>query len=163
MVTSNFVNHKTYQWALKRARALATFNPEIITETIDLIHDYSDRKDPKVYLLSKYDNLIPFLAERYSAMPIFDLSAYMLSKREFNEAKRVIQEGHPVYLFIDRNLLDKPNDPWAVLYRNMVFKSERASRLERYELLQKIFLEFKEEYEKVEERGLLAVYKRKTQ
>jgi hypothetical protein len=161
MVTANFLDHRTYSWKLQQAQVISTINPELIRPTVGLIQRYSDPKDPRIYILAKYDSLIPFLAGRYSAMPIFDLAGYMFSPREFNEAKRLIQEKRPKFLFVGRNLLQSGNDPWAILYRNQFDKSERASRLERYGLLRRLFLQCQDQYEKVDEGGLLVVYRRK--
>jgi hypothetical protein len=140
---------------------ISTIPPEPIQATIGLIHRYSDPKDPRVYYLAKHDGVLPFLANRYSAMPTFEMTGYIFSPKELEEAKRVIAEAKPLYLFVDRNLFNSDQDPWAILYRNAPFKSERTSRFERYGLLAKIFLEFQKEYERIEENGLIAVYKRK--
>jgi hypothetical protein len=162
VVMKNFVDHKIFSWNNKRATVISTLNPHIFEESTQLIHKYSDSNSPKIYIISKYDGIIPFLAERYSAMPIFDLNAYILSKRDFEEAVNIIKKEKPRFLFVDQNILELERDPWSILYRNNTFKNERASRMERYKLLAEIFLNVKENYEKIDNGGLLAVYERKS-
>ena len=161
VVTDNFRDHKAHQWELDRARVISTLPPEPFQNTIALIQRYSEPKNPRVYFLAKYDGMIPFLANRYSAMPTFEMTGYIFSPRELEEAKKVIAEAKPPYLFVDRNIASTDKDPWAVLYRNPPFRNERASRFERYALLAKVFMEFREEYERIDESGLISVYKRK--
>lgn len=161
VVMKNFKEHKVYYWKLNKANLISTMDPSILKESIEIIHKHSNSKFPKIYILSKYDGIIPFLADRYSAMPIFDLSAYIFSKKEFEEAVHILKKEKPLYLFVDRNILDSQNDAWAILYRNDIFKKERAARMSRYKLLADIFNNIKENYEKIDEGGLLSVYRKK--
>jgi len=73
----------------------------------------------------------------------------------------MIQDQKPTYLFADRSIVLPMEDRWAVLYPSEFFQKERASHYGRHEVLREIFQKVFNEYEKVEETELLAVYRRK--
>jgi hypothetical protein len=156
-----FKVHKSYAWRFPRARVKTTVNPEIMQEAIDLIHRYSNSADTRVYILSKYDNLLPFLSDRYSAMPFFETVAHLFSEREYKMVVDKIRNDKPKYLFADSRLGSFASDPWEKIYPSASFAKERACRLARYDLLKQIFDEVKSDYEKVEQGRLLSVYRRK--
>jgi len=156
----NFVNHKTYNWQFSRANLVTTINPEPIKNSIDLIQKYSTN-DKGIYIVSKYDNLLPFLAERYTKMPFFELSWHLFSKRESNQAIEALRSQMPYYLFVDTNIDNYRNDPWAKLFNNAWMVDERISRMERYTRLYEIFKSVSDDYEKIDEGELISVYKRR--
>jgi hypothetical protein len=157
----NFKDHETYKWEFDRANLISTMDPALIKESINLIEKYSGENDPLIYILSKYDGVIPFLAKKYSAMGFFELTAYIFSEKESNAAINGINTGRPEYLFIDSNIKETAYDPWAKVYRSDFTDRERASRLNRYFVLKNIFMAIEGDYKKIEEGSLISVYKRK--
>jgi len=165
---NSFAEHKCYTWTFDRASLITTIPTEIIQESVFLIRKYSNAEKPEVFILSKYDNLIPFLAHRYSAAPFFDVSSYLFSKKEFNLTVETIRNGKPKYLFVDTNI-DQSQDLLSVLhkYKSLLPKyslsngQESTARMGRYEALRAIFDEFRLNYEKIEHGRLISVYKRK--
>ncbi len=156
----NFIDHRVYRWPFERGTVVSTMPPGIFEESVALIQTYSTGREKGIYILSKYDGLLPFLAHRFSAMPFFELSSYLLSPREYRLALRTVKERRPEYLYVDTNIR-RPGDSWKSL--NVGDKSyalERASRLSRYELLGKLFDEVAADYEKIAEGKLISVYRR---
>jgi len=158
---ANFANHAVYQWTFDRANLISTIPPRMIQDSLALIQKYSSKERPGIYIISRYDGLLPFLAHRYSAMPFFEMISFVFSKKERDEAIRMIQDQKPTYLFADRSIVLPMEDRWAVLYPSEFFQKERASHYGRHEVLREIFQKVFNEYEKVEESELLAVYRRK--
>ena len=158
---SNFENHKTYKWEFDRANLISTVDPSLLTEGTDLIKKYSIESNPAIYILSKYDGIIPFLAKKYSAMGFFELTAYIFSKKESDAVINRINTAAPEYLFIDSDLNHALYDPWSKFYRSDYTDGERSSRLNRYLILKNIIREIAGDYEKIEEGTLISVYKRK--
>ncbi len=158
----NFVNHKIYNWQFSRAHLITTINPEPIKNSINLIQKYST-SDKGIYIISKYDNLLPLLAERYSKMPFFDFELvwHLFSEKESNQVIKSLRSQMPDYLFVDTNIDNYRDDPWAKLFNNEWLVDERISRIGRYTELYNIFKSVSRDYEKVEEGTLLSVYKRK--
>ena len=158
----NFVEHKSYAWTFDKASLTTTIPADIVKESISLIQKYSTPDHPAVFVLSQYDGLLPFLSHRYSAMPFFDLTSYLFSEKEYNEALNRIKLQKPRYLFVDTDI-DNPDDLWSILYKNNTFYAlEKASRMGRYSLLQQMFNEIKTDYERIEMGKLISVYGRKT-
>jgi len=157
----NFDTHKTYMWEFDRANLISTIDPALIKESIDLVKKYSRESSPAIHILSKYDNVIPFLAKKFSAMGFFELGGYIFSERESNAVIKEINTAKPEYLFVDSNIKETLYDPWSKVYRSDYIAGERASRLNRYEVLKNIFMAVEGDYEKIQEGSLISVYKRK--
>lgn len=158
---ANFKDHKTYTWEFDRASVISTLDPALIKESIELIEKYSGKNNPSIYILSKYDGVIPFLAKKYSAAGFFELTSFILSEKQSNAAIDGINTGTPEYLFIDSNMKEAAYDPWVKVYRSDFIDRERASRLNRYFVLKNIFMASEGAYEKIEDGSLISVYKRK--
>jgi hypothetical protein len=156
----NFRQHAVYQWQFERARVVSTINPEPLRESISLIHKYSPRRNGGIYLLATYDKLLPFLAERYSLMPFFEMQWYLFSAKESADAVSRLTSARPEYLFVGNDLSGADADPWATLYDGTGINMERRSNFERRLELAKIFAAVADGYEKVEQGTLLSVYRR---
>jgi len=159
--TANFINHRTFVWNLERADLISTINPQPIMESISLIDKYNPKVNSGVYIISKYDNLLPFLAKRYSLMPSFYLQGYLRDNLATERAVSRILQDLPEYIYADSDLNLVPDDPWRALFSGQWIEAERASRFGRYNELRRIFDAVKDKYVKVESSGLLSVYKRK--
>ncbi len=158
----NFKNHRTYEWQMDRAQVITTIDQKIMEKAILLVQTYSDKENPGICILSKYDGLIPFLANRYSIMPFSELNSYLFSRKEYEAALETVREQTPRYLFVDNNLRDHGPEPWANLYTASLFSAERISRMGRYALLYKIFLQIEADYKKIDQTELISVYERKS-
>jgi len=157
----NFKTHKTYAWNFERAKIVSTINPEPFQRSIELIQKYSPQENSGIYLLSIYDNVLPFLAKRYSMLPFFEMQWFILSQKERTQTINRLKTHMPEYLFVENNIKDEYFDPWApyfntwddIAYR----KSGQGKRLE----LGKIFTAVEGYYKKIDEGILLSVYKKK--
>ena len=161
--TANFINHRTFVWNLERANLISTINPQPIMQSISLINKYNPKVNSGIYIISKYDNLLPFLAKRYSLMPSFYLQGYLRDNLATERAVFRILQDLPEYIYADSDLNLVPDDPWRNLFRNDTWLlRERQSRFGRYGELRRVFDAVKQNYVYADSAGLLTVYKRNT-
>ena len=158
-----FKNTITYDWTLPRTNFISTMNPSYFTDSIDLIHKYSP-KDNGIYIISKYDNFLPFISQRYSALPVIDLQWYLVTEYDLRKILNKIVEAQPEYLFADKDLSFRNFeydivDPSSV---NSYLHEESVWRVQRMKQIQKIFHYLEPFYEPVESSTLLTVYKKKS-
>ena len=158
-----FATHRTYEWNLERAQFRSTMDPKYFVESVSLIQQYADSENG-IYIISKYDNFLPFLAKRYSAMPFFDVQWFLLTNKEVRLCIEHIQNQKPPYLFVDTDIERNLNGeiirtPIPIMLGNS--RHESLFRVKRLNLLQDIFAAVKDDYELEMSRGLLTVYKRK--
>lgn len=157
-----FKTHETYEWDFERAKILSTMNPSYFKEAINLLNQYS-KDNNGIFILSEYDNFIPFLAKKYSLMPFFDLKWYLLTPKELEKCKALVHTAKPEYLYvdthIDRNLNNEIIDTKfpKISYLNQ----ESIWRVQRLKLLNEIFQAVKNDYELTQSSPLISVYKRK--
>lgn len=164
---NNFKTHEVYAWNFDRAKVISTIDPQPIRDAVEMLQEYS--KDNKgIYVLSKYDNILPFLAARYSLMPHFEMPYYLITPRERLRAIQSITENKPEYIFIDTDINNyQPGfdpslyDPWHKIYNSDWVKQERASRYERYTELWKIYHAIANDYVKIKNGELICLYQRK--
>jgi hypothetical protein len=156
-----FTTHKTYDWNLETAKFRSTMDPAYFIDAISLIQTYAP--DNAIYLISKYDNFLPFLAKKYSAMPFFDLQWFLLTAKEVNLCIERIETQKPPYLFVDTDIERDLNG--EIVTADLRFISgpggESLMRVQRLNLLKDIFRAVKKDYEPVKHGMLLTVYKRK--
>jgi hypothetical protein len=117
----------------------------------------------KIYIISQYDNLLPFLAKKISAMPFHDLKWYNMTDRELMESIDLIRREEPEYLFVDRDInrdykeeiISSSTPLLGYLHEESVWRAERLS------LMALIFKKVSDKYVLVESGKLLSVYRRK--
>ncbi len=97
-----FNDHRTYYWDMPTAQFVTTMDPAPFKNAIDLIHHYSHENG--IYIISKYDNFLPFLAERYSEMPFLQMDLSLVTSKEVTMAAQTILKNHPTYLFVDSDI-----------------------------------------------------------
>ncbi len=153
-------SHQVYEWDLDRAKFTSTMDSRYFQNGVVLIQKYS--QDPKIHIISKYDNFLPFLAGRYSAMPYFEMSKFLISPRETALCVERLLTDRPEYLFVDTDIrrdfaVDMVHrfSPWSGL-----------NPLSRYHVaqmqqMQKVFATVQDQYELVEQGLILSVYKRR--
>lgn len=158
-----FKKHVTYNWNFDRAHITSVMNPIYFQNGVDLIHKYAAESNG-IYIISEYDNILPFLAHKYSLMPFFDLKWYLLTKKELWKTIDVINAQKPQYLFvdtgIDRNLNDEIIDPNFTEKKISGLNEESIWRVQRLKLLNFVYQSVKVNYTLVESGSLISVYKR---
>jgi len=160
--SANFTEHRTFIWNLERAHLISTINPQLIKESVSLITKYSPGINSGIYIISKYDNLLPFLAKRYSKLPSFYLQGYLRDKISTGRTVSLILKDLPEYIYVDSDWDSVLSDPWGRIFNERSLRLERQSRFERYGELRKVFDAVKQDYVYVDSAGLLTVYKRDT-
>ena len=150
----------TYQWNMDRAKFISTMDPRYFEDSVAIIHRYSS--EPAIHIISKYDNFVPFLAKRYSAMPYFELAKFLLSPRESAECVQQLMRDRPRFLFVDTDIeRDFASD---VVHRHAPLGGlNGVSRYhaEQMRSLQRVFLAVRDDYELVEQGLLISVYQRR--
>ena len=157
---TNFQNHRVHAWNFERATLITTIDASLIKESKDLIQKYSPREKPRIHIISTHDGLLPFISVRYSAFPMFDISSYLFSKKEYDVLLAQLRKERPEYLFVDSGIYQS-DDPWAKLYSTRSFNAERESRIGRYTLLKQLFDDIRKNYDKLEQGKLITVCRRK--
>jgi hypothetical protein len=159
---SIFRSHIEYDWVFEKMRIKSTMPPQFFSNSRDLIHKYSS--DSGIYIISKYDSVLPFLSDRYSRMPFFELSYFLVTPKEIRECIYLLEKDKPEYLYVDTDIdrhfnvdIISPNVPvLGYLHEESVW------RVQRLNLLKEIFNAVRNNYEPVEEGSLITVYRRKT-
>jgi hypothetical protein len=162
MYNGVFTQHKTFQWNMDRAKFESTMDPKYFENGVELINKYS-KDENGIYILSRYDYFLPFLANKYSAMPFFDLQWFLLTQKEVQLCIDKINSAKPKYLFIDTDIerplmsdvVSKHYATWDILYE------ESLMRVGRLEEVRKVYLAEKAVYEPIEKGYLITVYVRK--
>lgn len=158
-----FKTHKVYEWNLDRARFQSTAAPDFFQNSVKLIRKYSESQNG-IYIISKYDNFLPFLSSKYSAMPFFDVPWFVVSAKEIQMCIESIKSAKPEYLFVDRDIgrslngeIVNPLDPMlSLLY------DEAVMRVQRLNSVKQIYQAVRTDYTPVDHSELLMVLKRKT-
>jgi hypothetical protein len=161
-----FVDHKTYQWTLKTANFKSTMDPHPFLDSVSLIKEFTE-SESGVYIISKYDNFIPFLAEKYSAMPFFDVPWFLITAKEIDLCIERLVKRKPPYIYVDTDIDRSLNGDIVVgkfpiegNYEDGIGIESRM-RVERLDLLKTIYAAIRDDYEPVKKGVLLTAYKRK--
>jgi len=157
-----FVTHRTYEWNLERAQFRSTMDPKYFVDSVALIQQYANSENG-IYIISKYDSVVPFLAKKYSAMPFYDVPWILLTQNEVNLCVESIKANKPPYLFVDVDIERNLNGEIVVRQTPSIggLGAESLGRVQRLNLLKQIFVAVKDDYELEMSRGLLTVYRRK--
>lgn len=163
----NFIDHKAFKWNMERGTLTSTMDPKPFEDSISLIKEFSGA-NPAIYIISKYDNFIPFLADKYSAMPFFDVPWFVITTEESDLCIERIRSEKPPYLFIDTDIERNLNGD---IIRTVVSKEanynkgiavESRMRVVRLNVLKQIFHAIKNDYVPIKKGILLTVYQRKS-
>ena len=153
-------SHQVYEWDLDRAKFTSAMDPRYFQNGVELIQKYS--QDPKIHIISKYDNFLPFLAGRYSAMPFFEMSKFLMSPKETALCVERLLTDRPEYLFVDTDIhRDYVADMVHRLSPLGALNPHSRYRVAQMQLMQKVFATVQEQYELVEQGLILSVYKRR--
>ena len=160
------LTHRVYAWNFERASFDTTMDPSVFAGDIRLINKYVPR-DKAIYIISKYDNFLPFLAGKYSAMPYLEVITSLVTQREINNCINVILENRPEYIFVDTDISRNLNGD--VFYKNDSFVKMVApdlwvassARVKMLKYLREIYYGIQDQYSPAEAGMLVTVYKRK--
>lgn len=157
-----FDRHVTYNWDMKRAKITSTMDPKYFQNAVDLIQKYSGKQNG-IYIVSEFDNILPFLSDKYSLMPFFDLKWYHITPKEVEKSINTLKKDNPDYIFVDsryyRNLNNEILDP--AIPRLKYLQEESEWRVQRLKLLYSVFESVEDRYELAEKGYLISVYKKK--
>ena len=109
-----FKSHLVYQWNFPGATFII-LDPAVFKESINLIQKYSNGN--AIYIISKYDNLLPFLAGKYSAMPYLELVTSLVTDDEVDTSANAILNASPKYLFVDSDINSSNLGDVLILHR----------------------------------------------
>ena len=163
-----FKTHQLYQWNFPRAHFISTMDPKPFINSVQLIDHYSSAS--AIYLLSRYDNFLPFLAARYSALPFSQLDLSIVSKKEFDLVVTTLQQTKPRYLFVDNDIeqvhfddILNPQDSFAVSLGALSEKYEQSlGRVLILNNLKLVFDVIKVNYKPITKGDMITVYERIT-
>lgn len=158
-----FATHRVYQWNFDRAKFETTMDPAYFQNGVDLIRRHSASKG--IFIISKYDTLLPFLAGRYSAMPYDDVATSLVTQKEVDRCIDAVRMAKPEYIFVDTDIERNLNgdiwlqvDPLAEWYG---LYNESFARVSVLNLLKRVYAGIREDYEPFEKGVLITVYRRK--
>ena len=153
-------SHQIYEWNLDRAKLTSTMDPRYFQNGVELIQKYS--QGPKIHIISKYDNFLPFLAGRYSAMPYFEMSKFLMSPRETALCVERLLTDRPEYLFVDTDLRRDYAADMVHRFSPLGSLNEPSrNRVAQMQLMQKVFATVQDQYELMEQGLILSVYRRR--
>lgn len=155
--------HVVHPWNLETARFKTTMPPEPLDNAVELIRKYS-AGDDGIYLISKYDYMLPVLARKHSRMLYPNLPYFLVTSREAEDVNRQLETERPKYLFVDSDVM-LDGQLWTAnnfmtLSASYLFHENRL-RLSRLNELKKIFLRLQDRYRRVEQGKLIDVYERR--
>jgi hypothetical protein len=157
--------HQVHPWSLETARFKTTMPPEGFGDSVDLIRKYA-AADGGIYMISKYDYMLPVLARKYSRMEYPNLAYFLVTTREVDHINRQLETERPRFIFVDSDVM-LDGQLWTV--NNFMTLSdpslfyENRLRLSRLNELKKIFLNVQDRYRLVEKGPLISVYERRDQ
>lgn len=154
-----FSSHVVHDWSNPRARIRTTM-PEIpFTDSVDLIRRHAG--GPGIAIISRFDTVLPFLADTYSDMLVPDLQWFINTPEDRHRIIADLQARLPATLFVDtdidrhRNYDISPTD-----WREPRNCSESILRFHRLTQLAVIFEAVRSRYALVETGPLISVWRR---
>lgn len=159
-----FKNHPLYDWSFEKASFMSIMDPSLFVEAVNLINQHS-QKDKGIFLVSKYDHILPILAGKYSAMPYNELPTNLVSQKEIEVAAGAILKNKPAFLFVDQDIgrslngeIPAENDP-ATIYLSLY--GEARSRVMVMQGLNYVYARVADKYVRCKSGRLISVYCRK--
>lgn len=158
-----FVTHKVYKWEHPRTgKILSTYSFDNFQDSINLIKKYSSTNE--IYMISKYDNILGILSEKYSGFKFFELRSSIVTKIEFNDIKNQIDNEAEI-LFVDNDIerdFDKEMRSMNFFDLENYWRNESLKqRIPKLKVLKEMFVEVKNEYNLIEKGKMISVYKKK--
>ena len=154
-------NNVIYEWKNPFIEIRSTAEEKLIQKSVDLIKKYTPENQKGIAVFSKYDNILPFAAGKYSDLPYPDLQWFLVSPKEEAEIIRYFEQQKPEYIFVDTDVERNFEYDRPPLLSSKVLLSEYVYRVERLNLLKNLWHKLKINYELKEKTPLLSVWKRK--
>ncbi|MGB2578769.1 hypothetical protein AAIR98_000688 [Elusimicrobium simillimum] len=155
-------NNVTYEWTLPGTNFISTMNPAYFEDSAKLIQKYTPN-EKGIYIVSKYDNFIPLISGRYSALPVIDLQWYLITPQDMKDVEDAINKANPKYVFADKDFAFRRFEYDAVHAESPfgAFNEESMWRVQRLNQMKKLFKKVTACYTPVESSTLLTVYEKK--
>lgn len=159
-----FKNHQLYHWTFEKASFITTMDPTLFEEAANLIKQHS-KNDKGIFIISKYDHILPILAGKYSAMPYNELPTNLVSPNEVDVASDAILKNKVPFLFvdsdIDRDLSGEIPKEKDVVTIDLHLYSEAKGRVMVMQGLNKVYTSVADSYMLCTRGRLISVYCRK--
>lgn len=153
--------YEVVRWQLKNNLILTQIPEKPIKASISLIEKYANR-ERQIAMISRFDNILSIVSEKAMSLPGHELIGFLFSKFEYQMVISAIEQQKPAILFTDRDILISSVD--ELIDHNTpslgYLHSESKMRLERVNRLKALFGEIRASYKKIDEGGLLIVWKR---
>jgi hypothetical protein len=162
-----FATHELYHWPFENASFTSTIDPELFEDATNLIKQYSpDIKG--IYIISKYDHILPILAGKYSAMPYNELLTNLASPKEVDVAAKAVLTNKPAFLFVDSDIGHSVNIKSALeredkfVHLHDLFGSAIYREGDILSPLNMVYRNVADQYKKCASGKLISVYCRST-
>lgn len=144
-----FNSHNLYDWNFERVKAVSATNPNVLSDAVDLI-----RKETKIneaiYILSEFDSLLLFLADRTSAMPHFEIPTFLNSHKHLNLTIEHLINNKP-----DKIIVDSCIRCSAVPYRltalvdglSLAYQERSLQKVDRLQRLKEVYQAIANDYD----------------
>lgn len=157
-----FTTHLVYDWTFDHANFQSTMDPTLFKETIPLIHRYAPGSN--MYMISKYDAILPILVNRFNALPVVNLALDLMSQRDINRCIQKIKADNPRYLFADTDIIrDMRGDIFAEsdsLGKPDHYR-ESYGRFSAVLNMRQLFYLLKDDYRPIDIGRLITVYEKR--
>ena len=157
-----FDTHVVHNWDFKFARFQTTMMPQLFEETLHLIEKYTPNS--AMYLISKYDDILPVLTHRYNALPAVNVALDLISSRDTQRCLQAITLHKPQYVFVDTDIhrdlsneIISPNSDWRLPNQYEI----SFGRVMAIKNMRTLFDAIQADYILLEKGALLSVYQRK--
>ncbi len=157
-----FSTHVVHNWSFQYGKFQTTMQPQLFEETIQLIHRHETH--PSMYIISKYDSILPVLAHRYNAFPVVNLILDLISYVDIERCVQVLRDNKPQYIFVDTDIQRDHRSDLLEKYDSMAAHGnyyESYGRVSAHNNVRQLFLRIQNDYEPIEKGRLLTVYQRK--
>lgn len=159
-----FSTHIVHKWPFEYGAFTSTMDPQLFGDTLRMIEHHMPHTT-SMYLISKYDDILPVLAHRYNGLPVVNLALDLLSNRDIDRCVQAIERDKPQYIWVDSDIhrdlrgdVMLPYDFWEV-ERNYPESYGRFAVMKNMRIL---YQRIRNEYSPLAQGSLLTVYERKT-
>lgn len=159
-----FQTHVTYRWDSARAGGLiSTVNPVRLEDAVEDIGRYE--KGDSLYMISKYDDVLTFLSQKQSGLPLFELRSMLVTWDDFYAMKTMLMQKADT-LFVDSDILrdfdeEVRKDTIFDMGSPMLLRENLQQRIPKLLVLRELFLQIRDNYSLVKRGDLIDVYQKR--
>jgi hypothetical protein len=154
-------DHVIHTWKNPAAKFSSSMSEELFQEACDFVA----AKQPTgngIYMISKYDIIIPFLSKRYNALPFGDLQRMPVVLKDNAQGLERLRKDKPQIVFTDADIdRDNITDIPFGDYVEDEIRAEALMRIFRMRNAYSFFNAIRADYEPYGECQLLKAWKRK--